>query len=67
MRSTHLRHTTRGGPTCQNGRSAAALRGEHITVDLARFQAASPDLQCRRCKGSRLFAFLARHADRVTA
>lgn len=57
-RKAHLEHTVHRGPTCQTGRSGAALRGEHITVTYAEF-AAEP-AQCTRCRASKLFAFLSR-------
>ena len=58
----HLEHTVRHGPTCQTGRSGAALRGEHITEGYAEFVAEPVAYQCNRCAASKLFAFLQRKA-----
>ena len=62
-RKTHLQHTTLGGPTCQRGRRGGALRGEHITVRFDEFIEERADLQCDRCRSSKLFGFLERKAD----
>ena len=59
-RKTHLSHTTFGGPTCQRGRRGGALRGEHISVRFDEFIEERPELQCDRCRSSKLFAFLDR-------
>jgi hypothetical protein len=59
-RKQHLQHTVHGGPTCQTGRSGAALRGEHITSKYSEFSAERSELQCERCRNSKLFAFLER-------
>ena len=61
---THLKHTIPGanGPTCQRGRTGGSLRGEHLTVGFAEFIAEPADLQCDRCRSSKLFSFLARKA-----
>jgi hypothetical protein len=63
-RKHHLQHTVHRGPTCQTGRSGAALRGEHITEAFAEFSGRPADLQCDRCKASKLFAFLQRQATK---
>ena len=61
-RKTHLKHTVHGGPTCQKGRTGGALSGEHITVRYAEFITERADIQCERCRSSKLFAFLERKA-----
>ncbi len=61
-RKDHLKHTVRGGPTCQSGRSGGSLRGEHITLPAAEFLALASELRCERCSSSKLFAFLQRQA-----
>lgn len=61
-RKHHLQHTVHNGPTCQTGRSGAALRGEHITEKFEKFVTRSVELQCTRCAASKLFAFLTRKA-----
>jgi len=58
----HLEHTSKGGPTCQNGRIGATLRGEHFTFKFAEFVAAPAALRCTRCESGKLFAFLQRKA-----
>jgi len=60
MRKTHLQHTVKFGPTCQNGRVGGSLRGEHITVKFEEFIKA--EVRCERCDCSKLFAFLKRQA-----
>jgi hypothetical protein len=62
-RKTHLSHTTLGGPTCQRGRRGGALRGEHCSESFAEFITRRADLQCDRCRSSKLFAFLERKAS----
>lgn len=61
-RKDHLKHTVRGGPTCQSGRSGGSLRGEHLSFPFAEFVAAPLEVQCERCRSSKLFAFLQRQA-----
>ena len=63
-RKYHLEDTKHHGPTCQSGRSGAALRGEHITLGFDDFCAAPESIQCSRCAGGRLFAFLVRQATK---
>jgi hypothetical protein len=58
----HLKHTVRGGPACQSGRSGGSLRGEHLTLPAAEFLALAPEYRCNRCASSKLFAFLQRQA-----
>lgn len=60
VRKHHLQHAVHRGPTCQTGRTGAALRGEHITECFAEFAARPVDLQCTRCLASKLFTFLQR-------
>lgn len=66
-RKTHLQHTVHYGPTCKSGRFGGALRGEHITVKYSEFAAEKPELQCERCRDSKLFAFLERQTAKVLA
>jgi hypothetical protein len=66
-RKTHLQHTVKFGPTCKSGRSGGSLSGEHITVKYAEFAAEPAELQCDRCRSSKLFAFLERQAAKKAA
>lgn len=66
-RKEHLKHTVNGGPTCKGGRVGAALSGEHITVKYSVFSALRPELQCERCRSSKLFAFLERQTAKALA
>ena len=61
-RKDHLLHTVKFGPTCQSGRSGAALRGEHFTLPANEFLALDPQFRCIKCVNSKLFAFLQRQA-----
>lgn len=61
-RKQHLKDTKTQGPTCKGGRFGGDIDGEHITLKINDFLAASPELQCERCRASKLFAFLSRKA-----
>lgn len=64
-RKDHLQHTADRGPTCQRGRVGGALRGEHLTVKYSEFAATPRELQCERCRNSKLFAFLERQTAKA--
>lgn len=61
-RKYHLQDTKHYGPTCQSGRSGAALRGEHITLSYSEFSTTAAAFRCDRCSNSKLFSFLERRA-----
>ena len=61
-RKDHLQHTVKYGPTCQSGLSGGSLRGEHLVQPFASFVDLAPWFQCKRCRSSKLFAFLQRQA-----